>query len=692
MINKKNLLVDSSIILFFSFLAIAYAYPLAFKMRSTFFGDPQWTFDTKGTIYNIWLTKYQWLNKIPFTFNPLVAFPFGADLTSYPSQWGLRISLLILSLWKGEIFSFNFFVLSSYILSAIVVYFLVIHISGNRVSGFISGLVYAFAPYHTLKAFSHLGLSAIQWIPLYVFSLILLEEKRSYTMAIFCGISFVITFLSSYYYGYMCIIITVIFLFIKLIYKQRGGLKLYFTAVCIAFLLIFPCVFNEIKSMIFPGNVEAGFIKPYSDLFTYSARISDYFRPSEYHPIFGKINFWFIKPYLVSSRHWAERTVFLGIAPFILALFGIFYGKVRNKIFGKVFFVFTAFIAFLFSMPPELKIFNIPIYLPNYIMYKIFPMFRCPARFGILVILCISVLAGVGIKVILDKILSKIIRVIITTGVMCFIIFEFAVIPPFRNVDLSRIPEVYKWLSNETADKVVVEYPFIPDFESAHNDIYLFYQRVHKKKLINGAPCGSLGDAFRRECADLSEMKTLRLLAYLGADYIIVHKEKYNEDELMKIRKNHWLRLVKDFQDAIVYKLTAKPEKLPVMYWQNVGSKEKWEDGRYWRWMGNNATIYIGATDKKIVNIEFKIFSFAKTRTLEFYFNNVLIKKADVIAPSSIDLSMRVSLENILLEKGQNIIRFYTPQGEDRIGDVLHNDDDRRVSFAISGFEVKNVK
>lgn len=216
------------------------------------------------------------------------------------------------------------------------------------------------------------------------------------------------------------------------------------------------------------------------------------------------------------------------------------------------------------------------------------------------------------------------------------------------------------------------------------------------------APEGSLADAFRRQCFHPGGLEIAKLLAYLGADYIVVHKKFYLEKDLEEIDKNLGLKLIRDFPTAKVYKIIIKPDELVTVFWQNFASWEKWDDGNYWRWMGNDATIWIGngllinnksqISTAKLVNISFKILAFAKMRELEIYVNNILIKKLDVISPLDPSLAQRVELNGIYFSRGENIIRFYTPQGETRIGDVMGNSDSRRVSFAITNFRLQSIE
>ena len=231
-------------------------------------------------------------------------------------------------------------------------------------------------------------------------------------------------------------------------------------------------------------------------------------------------------------------------------------------------FIFTAILGFVFSMPPYINLGLFKVYLPSFFMYKILPAYRAYARFGILVILAISVLAGFGLKYILQKVKTPIKRFISTSFIVCFVLFEFLNIPPFHVTDLSNPPEVYKWISEQRGDFVIAEYPFGEEGmgEAQMDYDFLFYQRIHQKPLINGAPIGSKGYGVRKKIANLKNPGTAGILKYLGAKYVIVHLDKYKGyrsteviGEVPDFKKQKGLKLIKEFDNAEVYEVIARP-------------------------------------------------------------------------------------------------------------------------------------
>jgi hypothetical protein len=237
------------------------------------------------------------------------------------------------------------------------------------------------------------------------------------------------------------------------------------------------------------------------------------------------------------------------------------------------FFIFSAVLAFIFSLPPYINLGIFKIYLPSFFMYKVFSMFRAYARFGVIVMLSISVLAGIGISYILQyftSIKAKSIFVIFTIAV---IIFEFANIPPLRATDISDPPKVYKWLAQQEGDFAIAEYPLgQANLGEGYIPLdYLFWQRVHKKKLINGALIGTDAYKVKQKIYKVSDKNTAAYLAWLGAKYVIVHLDIYEKGTDRKavdvigsipdLRGRSGFKLVEKFKNVEIYELIAKPIK-----------------------------------------------------------------------------------------------------------------------------------
>lgn len=539
-------------ILIFIFLTVMWTFPLIFKLRTSIFADGKWLFDTLVAIYGTWWHKMAWLGNVSANFNNLLGYPFGIDISMENKEPVLEIPLLFLSLWKDEIFAFNIIILSSFILSGITMYYLALYFTKNKPASFISAVIYAFSPYHSLQCFSHMSLAVIQWMPLYILSLFKFREKISYSRSILCAGTFLLAALSNYYYAYIMFIFTIVFLLFNF---NMNFIKKFSLMGLIIIAVLMPINYKAItavwKSRSGSAEIETTrHARPLNDLFRYSARITDYIRPSEYHPIFGKVDFLFIKPYKSASRHWAERTVFLGYIPIILSFYFLLLKKKKDTDINII--VVSTIIAFLISLPPKLGF--IP--MPGLFLYKIFPMFRSYARFGVMVILGFSIFSGLGFMKILERRRRKILYTSIFAGL---ILFEFIVIPPFRNVDFGKTSAVYTWVKKLPKDTAIVEYPLFSEIESDHYK-YLFYQRIHQHPLFNGMRVGSSVDAIRTETMDISDIKSANKLNSLGIQYVILHKESYPMQELQEIDKNKGLEKIIDFEDSAVYKIMGAVE------------------------------------------------------------------------------------------------------------------------------------
>jgi len=227
-----------------------------------------------------------------------------------------------------------------------------------------------------------------------------------------------------------------------------------------------------------------------------------------------------------------------------------------------------ALVALVFSHAPWVEIGGFRILFPSYFMYKILPAMRTYQRFGILVILSVSVLAGIGLAKILNKIANRKSQIAITLLMIVLVLFEFWNWPPYRVTDVSRTPPVYEWLTKQPGDFTIAEYPLTRSISFKYYD-YLFWQRIYQKPLVNGAVPGTYADKIRKEIVDITNPKTPGILRWLGAKYVIFHPDEYlREDratavigEIPDISRVPGLRLVREFGRVGVYKVVAKAVK-----------------------------------------------------------------------------------------------------------------------------------
>jgi hypothetical protein len=88
---------------------------------------------------------------------------------------------------------------------------------------------------------------------------------------------------------------------------------------------------------------------------------------------------------------------------------------------------------------------------------------------------------------------------------------------------------VYQWLGQQKGPIIVAEYPMVR-YDEAASYSYLFWQRVHQKRLVNGStPDNPAAWAFQDQVRDLDNADTLRTLKSAGVRYVIIHKAMYDD-------------------------------------------------------------------------------------------------------------------------------------------------------------------
>jgi len=625
-LSNKSRKYRSEILIFsfFILISIVATYPLIFRMKNYLYGLGG---DSFGAAWYFWWLKYAHLNQIPHLFCHFIASPIGVDHSQFPSLVAINFFAKWLSILVNEIFAFNFFILLSFFLSAIIVYYLVYYFTKNKLASMVSGIIYTFCPYHFAHS-CHLTLANIQWMPLYAFALFYLDKKRSYRGAFLVALAFSLVVFSDYYYALFMAIFTVAFVVWRgwqgLRNKRSSGhqvirssgnsrspdhpitrspntthslwktFRLVLVAVVIALAIILPFTYHSFQNMF---ATPERYTRPMQDLFSNSARPLSYLLPSQGNPFFGGFTKKFIKSPFYGG-HPTEHTLYLGWVGIVLSIVAIREWRRRNRLQAAghkpqaiemsgyravkaerrtdgqtdrrtdgsqkavSFFLFAGIVALIFSHSPYTDISNFRIFFPSYFMYKLAPMFRCYARFGIVVMLCVSVLAGIGLASILQKIRNMRKRRVFLFIVLLLIFIEFAPTLPTPMVNAVNPPPVYEWLAKQEGDFAIVEYPVETDYE------YLFWQRIHQKRLVNGAQPETYADKVRKEIVDILRPETPGVLKYLGAKYVILHPDKYlkSEDvpvigEVPDVSKQKGLKLVKTFEEAQVYEVIAVPQR-----------------------------------------------------------------------------------------------------------------------------------
>ncbi len=563
---KKNTLV----LLWFTALTMVMTYPLFLKINNHIAG---FSSTDEPSVWYFWWLKYSYIHQIPSSFSHLVGAPFGSDLSVferlYPICIGMR-KLLVIPF--NEFIAWNFEILSGFILSAFFVYLFTLYLVKNKTAAFFSGIIFAFCPYHFVRAWQHIGFSQTQWLALFLFAIFRLKDKINKKNIILAFLSLYLVFSFDLYYAYFSLIIASVFIIYLLLKEKIKSFKLIFWVAIISLTnlailagRLIPLM-GTIKTSISPS--AWGFVRPFDDLFSQSARPLSYLLPSTEHPIFGRITQSFIGSKLYGMSL-TEHTLYLGWIPLVLSFIAFRRWRHKRKEISKLgtiplgmspyhredfyigFFLFLAIAAWLFSQPPWWQFGPIKIFMPSFFIYNILPVFRAYCRFGIVVMLSVAVLAGFGLKFILEKFKTQKSKVAIACLFSGLVLFEFWNWPPYKVIDFSKVPAVYYWLKEEPGDFSIAEYPLDAD---SPNEMYKFYQTKHEKKIINGTIPGTHANKVAQTIRKLSQPQTPGVLEWMGVKYALVHRQDYIDtglvddmEELNKIPQNSGLKFIKSF-------------------------------------------------------------------------------------------------------------------------------------------------
>ena len=577
----------------FFILAGIFTFPLILNMHTSIY---DYQGDLVETLWYAWWVKYAWQHDLDCQFVSIIACPYGIDLSQdIAKNIGLQFAnypLLLLTLLQNEIFAYNFIMLITFPLAGLAMYLLAVYLTRNKWASFIAGLAYAFCPYHFAHA-SHITLANIQWMPLFILFLFKLHKERTYPNAVLCGLFFALTLLSDTYYGYFMLVAAATFFIFMLIRKffrrirklheinftPRVGIMKNISLLCVtvftAAVVCFPYIFPILNSYL-SHDGKLSVLKSYEcnikELKEPSATVLNYILPSANHPLFGSFTARFDGS-LFYGENPQEYNLFVGFFVIALSVYAFRFWRNSKKSevaavdvkeaeeidFSMKFFISLAVVVFLFSLYPVFVLFGNEFWLPSAYIYNIVPFFRSIGRFGIVLMLALSVLMAFGIKFLFEKINLKKVRIALAILFSAVVIFEFINFPPFKATDIAVRESVYFWLKDEPADALIAEYPI----EEDDTVIYLFNQRMHQKKLINGAPRGTEAYSTNEKIRDLLEPRTKVILNRLGVSYVIVHFSKYNQlsekenvkTELLKSSENYGLIMVKDFGDTKVYRI-----------------------------------------------------------------------------------------------------------------------------------------
>jgi len=536
--------------------SILLTWPIVAELRSAPFADYG---DARGWAWSVWATSH------PVDSARLLAAPFGihsGDVIYYPIAGGM---VELVARFVGEIAAMNLFLLLGFPLTALATYWLLDRLLADRAAAFIGGLAFGFCPAAVLHSVA--GQVSLAWngfVVLFLFALLHNRERRSAGSAFLVAAAFAATVFTALYIGYFAVYLGIAFAAWD--FATRGeehGRRIahsYLLCAAFAVALVAPVEWKAVQEQLTQPHeaiAKAGHLRDVGQLDIYGSHLWNYLVPSIDHPVLGRFVAPFVRDRLYGSNAF-EQTLYLGVVPLALVVVGVvlwltdaFEPRLR-----RLFLLFGtgALGMWMLSLPAHV-VDGLP--GPSLFAYDFAPMFRVYARAGILVMMFVACAAAVVLAHLRTRMRPARHRVLVAVA-LGMLVFEFWSVPPNRARPIV-VPPVYRWLAAQPGDFIVAEYPMLR-FDAAAFYTYPYWQRIHGKRLVNGASPDNV-PAWRlyEQVRDPSSPGAARALAAVGVRYVIVHKSMFAEGPIPGPIKRYYApwRAAQTVDDGVVPPLPA---------------------------------------------------------------------------------------------------------------------------------------
>jgi hypothetical protein len=431
-------------------------------------------------LWGLWWTKHSVLQGLNPYWTDFLFYPMGTSLAfhAYPLTYGL-VSLPFQQMIdgiSGLVVALNAMILLSFIFSGFGAYLLASHVTGNRLAGWVAGVIYAFMPFHSLNRVS-LHLLAVECIPFTILSLVRLSEKPSLQRAALLGLCFALTYYSSLEYALYLVMFSGLWVVYKLLFTFRDIRRKHVLALagsCVIFLLLTsPLLLQQMKAY---SEYDSTIRQDFEEVTFWSPALLSFVTPSRVHPWYGQALASAGELTDAHPQKWGMRSeTSIGWVALGLAMIGLLGRRNGHKIFWSLLALFFLSL----SLGPFLRVTGewfseIP--LPYLLLYEWVPVFRTgrdPTRFIPLAMMMLAVLAAFGVDSLLGHFKEVRSRFLLTVLFSTLILFESLTtwIGSYR----PSLPPVYSQLARVKQGVALIDLTPEP--------YKLLPQAIHQKKI-----------------------------------------------------------------------------------------------------------------------------------------------------------------------------------------------------------------
>ena len=358
------------------------------------------------------------------------------------------------------VIAYNLVLLAGFVASGVATYALVRALGWGPVAAWLAGVAFMLSPFR-MNHFSHLELQMTMWMPLALLAILRVLQTGAWTSAAGAGAALAAQWYSSMYYGLFLTVYSLVFALVLGLAWRVGWQRLAraIGAYAIAGALVLPLGLAYVRSEPARG------VRQVDSVIEFSATPGDYLRPGAATPAYRGV-----LPRVVN----AERALFPGVVPLILLAAGLWppFSAAR-----------AAFaLAGLVALDGSLGLHGV-LYPILYQIAFPFHSIRVPARFAMLVMFSIAVLAGYGGSRVLSRVASTGARlagaVLVTAGLMIDGWPRYDTLPMWDGP-----PPIYESLPS---DAILFEFPVHPQPDRFSENLpYMYFSIWHWRPMVNG--------------------------------------------------------------------------------------------------------------------------------------------------------------------------------------------------------------
>lgn len=545
---------------FFLLLAAAITYPLLFHLgdRSVGLGD-----ELVITWIMQWVIHALMNGNIASFFQANIYYPF-ADSLAYSDLHVVSSVIGVIPYFfiHQPIVVFNVALIVSLGLLGWSVYYLSYYLTKQYLLAIFSGVLVILSP-AVLDKMTHIQILAIQWVPLAIlfFLKFIDTAKQKYLFISLCF--FLLQTYNSFLPGYFILFFYLISLICFFFWKRKKVWKLINwqnSALTISFvLLLLPIVlpyYHVSKAFQYTRDIR--------DSIHFALQPEDLLYASDHSrlaPFFNQL------PFNRQSQNDEFKPGYLGLLFSVLVVLTFMYWiKQKKKDHMLTLFTVIGLTGLVTSLGPVLHLGRqtihhpFPVPLPYLLFYYLLPGFqgfRNSARWEMLFIVCIAI----SIAIVLTKLLKNYShkeQLVIMSFLFFGVIAEFEFPIHVQKVpQVNEFPPVYQWITTIPKDAAIIELP-IYNWNTTpyvqHEFFREYYSTIHFRKMVNGYSGFSpqpWQDLVKTLLTDFPSQKTIKELNELPVDYVIVHKNEYDQMNKHKVIIND--TLIKDGETVISF-------------------------------------------------------------------------------------------------------------------------------------------